>query len=441
MRRDPALPDAWTRTVRTAMMHAVALAHWGVVRSRSWAADSPLQRVRLASKLEAATTEIARLREEVRIKDARWAALPPHRRPHYSPADRMAILVLRAARGWSAAQTGRAFLVEPETISAWMRRVEENGERPLVRLTQPVNKFPEFVSDLVRRLKATCPAMGKKRVAQFLARAGLHMGATTVRRMLKRRPPAPNTRTDKGSVSAAVTPANQRTVTARYPDHVWHVDLTAVPTVPGFWVPWVPFALPQVWPFCWWVVAAVDQFSRRVVALRVFSRPPTARMICRFLGDSISRSQATPRYIVTDKGRQFWSAAYKSWCRTKGIRPRFGAIGRCGSIAIVERFIRSLKNEATRRIRIPLRRAEMRRQLALYLHWYNRIRPHQALEGSSPEQQYLDSFGCEVHSRPQPLLYAPGAERHNVNLRPLRLHVSYVGGRKHLPIVTLRSAA
>ncbi len=42
----------------------------------------------------------------------------------------------------------------------------------------PVNKFPEFVSHAVRRLKTLCPSMGKVKIAQILARAGLHLGMT-----------------------------------------------------------------------------------------------------------------------------------------------------------------------------------------------------------------------------------------------------------------------
>ena len=55
-----------------------------------------------------------------------------------------------------------------------------------------------------------------------------------------------------------------RVVTAKAPDEIWHVDLTTVPTAAGFWVPWVPFTWPQVWPFCWWVAVVIDHFSRAV---------------------------------------------------------------------------------------------------------------------------------------------------------------------------------
>jgi len=89
------------------------------------------------------------------------------------------------ARSWSLAQTARTFLVTPLTISSWMARLDEDGPDALVRLPEPVNRFPDFVGYLVRRLRVLCPAMGRVRIAQILARAGLHLGPTTVGRMLR----------------------------------------------------------------------------------------------------------------------------------------------------------------------------------------------------------------------------------------------------------------
>lgn len=70
-----------------------------------------------------------------------------------------------------------------------MKRLDEQGPDALVQLSEPVNKFPVFVRYAVKRLKILCPAMGKKRIAQTLARAGLHLGTTTVGRMIKEDPP------------------------------------------------------------------------------------------------------------------------------------------------------------------------------------------------------------------------------------------------------------
>jgi hypothetical protein len=69
----------------------------------------------------------------------------------------MAILLLRAACGWSLKQTGRRFLVTPATISSWVKRVDEQGPNSLVEHREPVNKFPDFVRYAVQRLKAVCP--------------------------------------------------------------------------------------------------------------------------------------------------------------------------------------------------------------------------------------------------------------------------------------------
>ncbi len=71
---------------------------------------------------------------------------------------------------------------------------------------------------------------------------------------------------------------------------------------------------------------------------------------------------------------------------SESIKPRFGAIGEHGSIAVVERFILSLKNECTRRILVPLRIDDFREELFSYCRWYNAIRPHQSLCGRTPSE-------------------------------------------------------
>ena len=94
-------------------------------------------------------------------------------------------------------------------------------------LPQPVNKFPQLVQGLVQRLKSLCPSMGKVKIAQTLARAGLRLGATTVRRMLEEKPRRPALTAGSGDADKG------RVVSAKRPNHVWHVDLTVVPTGRG----------------------------------------------------------------------------------------------------------------------------------------------------------------------------------------------------------------
>ena len=170
------------------MSTAIALAHYAIVTARACAADSINARVRLAAENDRLHEECSLLCEELRLKDTRVAQIPPQRRPHYGPVERMAILELRAARGWSLKQTADTFLVTPATIAAWVKRIDEQGVNALVQLREPVNKFPDFVRYIVQRLKTLNPSMGKVKIAETLCRAGLHLGVTTVGRILKEAP-------------------------------------------------------------------------------------------------------------------------------------------------------------------------------------------------------------------------------------------------------------
>jgi len=373
--------------------------------------------------------------------------IPAHRRPHYPPTDRMAILELKAARGWNQIQTAKAMLVTTATVAAWTRRVDEQGPEALVQLPEPVNRFPAFVGYVVRRLKTLCPSLGTVAMAKTLARAGLHLGATTAGRMLKERPPdgpMPETPT----LASAHENDAEPVVTAKYPNHVWPVDLTAVPIV-GFWVPWLPFALPQVWPFCWWVAVIIDHFSRRAMGAAVFKRPPTSQRITAFLRRTIRKAHATPKYLICDKAPQFWCDRFMAWCKGRGIHIRFGAVGRHGSIAVIERFIRSLKQEGLRKLLLSLCQRTFCQQVQSYAAWYNTHRPHTFLNGATPDERY---FGRRPANRaprfepparwprgspcatPQTLVKGwPGAR--------LELVLTFEGGQKHLPVVALRRVA
>ena len=122
------LPPLWPRRARSAILHALSLARVALLATTD--------RVAASIRLE---HEVALLHEELRIKDARLERVPPHRRPHYPAVERLAILELRAARGWSAAQTAERFFVTEATVASWMMRLDEDGPAALVQTPEPVN--------------------------------------------------------------------------------------------------------------------------------------------------------------------------------------------------------------------------------------------------------------------------------------------------------------
>ncbi len=114
-------------------------------------------------------------------------------------------------------------------------------------------------------------------------------------------------------------------------------------------------------------------------------------------------------------------------------------MGEHGSIAIVERFIRSMKSECTRRIMVPFRLAEMRFEMGCYATWYNEHRPHQALNGKTPVEVYTGSASGARAIEPRPKWPVDGD--HTRRARPIQMDITFVEGRRHLPVVDLQRAA
>jgi hypothetical protein len=243
------------------------------------------------------------------------------------------------------------------------------------------------------------------------------------------------------------------------------LDLTTVPICGGFWTSWLPNALPQVWPFCWWVFVIVDHFSRKGVGFAIFKKQPTSEEITAVLDKAVQRNGRAPKYTVTDKGCQFHCKNYENWCQENDIKPRFGAVGKHGSIAVTERFIKSLKDEGTHRIDVPFNFNDMREELALYFEWYNKYRPHEYLNGGTPQEvackQVINGFpsgasnkgtssprnkaspgfpsGASNKGTPSPP-HEPLKLIHGGDVPEMTLDISYLAGRKHLPIIELKKA-
>jgi hypothetical protein len=231
------LPTNWHSSVRHAVLNIIGIVRIAMLVGReSLIENGDVHEARI-HQLE---SEVAMLREELRINGARMQRVVPHRRPQYTSVERMAILQLRAMRGWGKAETARRFFASDDTVRAWLRRADDDL---LVQTNSPVNRFPDFIRYTVQQIKLFCPTLGKAKIADKLARAGIHIGKTTVGRILQEKP------------------------------------LNA-------------------------------------------PKPPTC--------------DANKLRRIVDQGREFKCEHFENvWCRARNILPRFGAVGRHGSISVV----------------------------------------------------------------------------------------------------------
>ena len=443
--RQPAipLPKAWPRSVRSAVIQVISLAQHALAYTRSWSANCPIPRIRMAADLDQANQEIALLREELRVNHTRMARIPAHQRPPYPPTERMSILELKAARGWSLKQTANAFLVTAATISSWMKRLDEEGPDALVQLRQPVNKFPDFVRYIVRRLKTLCPSMGKIQIAQILPGP-----ACTLDRL-------PSDGCSKRNAVASLRRSRRARRLCRTGGH-GQIRQPCLECGPdhgsdraGYWCSWLPFALPQYWPFCYWVAIVIDHFSRRAMGVASFKSQPSSEAVRAFLGRAMHTANAKPRHLISDKGGQFWNDGFKRWCKRKGVKPRFGAVGKHGSICVVERFILTMKCLVGCLLLVPYRREAFQRELDAIMQWYNQYRGHATLGGKTPNEVYDRHYPANRKPRFEPRSRWP---RGSACAKPwalvrgspgakLTLEVSFHAGKKHLPVVRLKRVA
>jgi hypothetical protein len=109
------LPRNWSASVRNAILNVIGVVGIATIAGRKALIQNGDVKDARNHQLE---SELAMTREELRLVGPRMQRVDPHRRPQYTMVERMAILELRAMRGWSKAETARHFFITDDTIRA-----------------------------------------------------------------------------------------------------------------------------------------------------------------------------------------------------------------------------------------------------------------------------------------------------------------------------------
>jgi len=349
----------------------------------------------LASEVAALRERLEKLREENDLLRRRLDRIDPHRRPFYAPWERLRILIHRARYGISVDATARAFMVTGQTVLNWIKDAEDGVSR-VVRAREPLNALPDLVREIASFLKREWPRWGTRRIAGILANLGIKASRTSVQRILRRPRPRRPQRRRQGPFP----------LQARRAGHVWIVDFTVVRH----------FFRSVV------VGAVLDGWSRRVLAVRVWPCEPASRDACLLVQDALRR-HPPPIWLVSDRGRQFTSARFRSFVRRVGIRRRYGAVGDA-NLSRIDRFWRSMKEEFAHGLFLFRPIVTLERQLRSYVRWHAVARPHQGLGLRVP---------ADVH--------AGTRKRRLRRLERAVLEVTHLDGEHRLPLFRLRASA
>jgi transposase InsO family protein len=356
-------------------------------------------------------------REAAEILGVRWDKVPERHRPHYVSEQRFRILRIRSFLGLSQRETAEMFRVSTETIARWEMETTSTDEeaprhalRPLVAPNPPVRRFADVLRAVVKTMELAGFG-GNDLIARTLARAGWKLSARTVGRIRKERWPRP-----RGPEAASMVP---RAVRAKRPNHVWMVDLTDVKGLFGI----VTFKVAVVF----------DAFSRMPLSARVFSKEASALEIARFVSRTAKR-HGRPGHFVSDQARCFTGEIFRRKLERLGVKQRFGAIGKKGSIALIERLWRTLKDTLGLRLMGPLVAEDLMAKIEMGLVHYAHFRPHQALGGGTPAEIYFGRTPSHLSAIPPPC-GRPGEAPMDSPFR-----VEYLDAERLLPVLVRKAA-
>lgn len=235
----------------------------------------------------------------------------------------------------------------PESELALMRRIDElHMEHPFAGA--------RMLRDLLRH---EGHAIGRKRVTTLMRRMdieALYQKANTSRR----------------HAAHPVYPYLLRGLTIDSPNQVWAMDTTYIPMRRGFV----------------YLTAVLDWATRRVLAWRL-SNSLGADVAVAAVEEAIAKYGA-PGIMNTDQGSQFTSSDFVSAMQRHSVAISMDGKGCWRDNVFVERLWKTIKYEHVY-LHAYETVSEARAKLATYLEFYNRRRPHTALDRRTPDDMYF----------------------------------------------------
>ena len=278
------------------------------------------------------------------------------RRPQLTESDR---LVLAALSRVMPRRSWRAFLVTPETLLRWHRRVVAcRWTHPHRRPGRP--PVDVEVRQLILRLARENGHWGYVRIVGELRKLGIGVSVTLVRNVLAR---------------AGIPPATERAASSwrsflrQHGNAILACDF---------------FTVDTVWLRRLYVLFFVSIGTRRVEHVACTRNPDTAWMTqqARNLLMDLDDRRGRPRFLIHDRDGKF-SRAFDSIFRSGDIEIVRTPIQAPNANAFAERWVGSARTECLDRLLIFGRR-QLEHVLRVYMHHFNQQRPHRALDLRAP---------------------------------------------------------
>jgi putative transposase len=250
-----------------------------------------------------------------------------------------------------------------------------------------------LVNELVCLFRANRSVYGARKCWHAMRRAGHQVGRDQVGRLMR-----------IAGIAGALRGRHHTTTTRRDGAAARHPDLIdrawATPTRPDQW--WVA-DFTYVWTlagFCY-VALLTDVYSRRILGWRVSTSKATPLVMSVLEQALFTRRRTDAAFTATgvvhhsDAGSQYTSIAFTDALLEAGIAGSIGTVGDALDNALMESTIGLYKTELIDwRDRTWTGRAEVERETASWVHWFNTTRLHSSIGYTPPieyEQQYRET--------------------------------------------------
>jgi len=217
------------------------------------------------------------------------------------------------------------------------------------------------------------PCWGSRSMRNWLRRKGCKVNRKRVQRLMRLmglEAIYPKPRTSRPHPQHQIYPYLLRDLTIDHSNQVWAADITYIPMARGFM----------------YLVAVMDWHSRKVLSWKL-SNTLDAEFCVEALNQAIERF-GTPQIFNTDQGAQFTSKEFTSVLKDKDIAISMDGRGRVQDNIFIERLWWTLKHQ-----HIYLHSfddgAQLRTGLSRWFEFYNKERPHQGLDGHTPDEVYF----------------------------------------------------
>ena len=239
---------------------------------------------------------------------------------------------------------------------------------------QPTSESDLHLMREIDRLHLEHPFAGARMLRAMLGLKHIAVGRKHVRTLMKKMDIEALYRkanTSRRHQVYRIYPYLLRHRTIDRPNQVWAMDTTYIPMQRGFV----------------YLTAVLDWATRRVLAWRL-SNTLTADQCVEALEEALLK-YGPPEIMNTDQGSQFSSSAFISVLEQHNIQISMDGKGCWRDNVFVERLWKSVKYEEVYLHGYDTVSAA-RQSLARYFDFYNRRRPHSALDDKTPDMAYFN---------------------------------------------------